>query len=240
MKKRNVFYIISFLVLGSILMATSCKDDDKDNNNKPTPPTPTENPMYKNKINELRSYVGISDSAFKAIMTDSLGLVEDVFDIYAGKKISYYDCPYPKEYVYEVFTNIVLGKVYCIVFYHWLDHDTLIKICERYSNELSKTLPLDNNYTGEIYAKDKTEYFTSDRNEYKIHFQLKKDTLMFCGETYRKDSIYHFTGYQDFASNLNHSWTYIAITDHRLAPNIFPKKSQYSILNYKLPFIRRR
>ncbi|MBP1629962.1 MAG: hypothetical protein H6Q15_855 [Bacteroidetes bacterium] len=221
-------------------MATSCKDDDNTSNNKPTPPTPTENPMYKNKINELRSYIGISDAAFKAIMTDSLGLPERVFCDFQGEKIAYYDCPAPKEFVYEVFINTYLDKVHAVRFYHWLDYDTLVKYYEGYSKELLKTIPLNSYYDGEIYGKDGSDYITKDRNEYQIKFQLKKDILYSCGEVYHKDSIYHIVGYEDSTSNLNHSWTYMSVGDKNLEYNPYPKKSQYSFLNYKSPIFRRR
>ncbi|MBP1629965.1 MAG: hypothetical protein H6Q15_858 [Bacteroidetes bacterium] len=239
MKKRNIFYILSIFVLSSIFMATSCKDDDKDNNNKPTPPTPTENPMYKNKINELRSYIGISDAAFKAIMTDSLGLVEDVFVDGQGKKISYYS-PEPIVFVYEVFINTYLDKVYGVRFYHWLDYDTLVRYYEGYSKEYLKTIPLNYNYDGEIYGKDGSEYTTIDRNDYQIQFQSKKDILYFCGERYFKDSIYNLVAYEDSTSNLNHSWVLIGSVDLNLEHNPYPKKNKNSFLNYKSPFFRKK
>lgn len=239
MQKRNIFYIISIFVLGSIFMATSCKDDDKDNNNKPTPVTPTENPMYKNKINELRSYIGISDAAFKSIMTDSLGLVEDIFVDGQGQKISYYS-PEPIVFVYEVFTNTYINKVSSVRFYYWLDYDTLVKYYEGFSKELNKSLPQNSLYEGSIYDKQGSEYLTSNRDEFQTEFQLKKDILYSCGEVYNKDSIYYLVGYEDSTSNLNHSWTYMGVGDKKLEHNPYPKKNKNSFFNYKSPFIRKK
>ncbi|MFA5540097.1 MAG: hypothetical protein WC984_00295 [Bacteroidales bacterium] len=216
MKKTNLVYLLSTLILFSMFIATSCEKDDDI-----TPITSVpENPMFRNKINEIRSYIGMSNEEFNSIMMDSYGLEERVFYYSNGDKQSFYYHEITT-FQFTVDFNTFTDKVYGVTLYHFLDYDTLISYYEGYSKVLYNTMPQSYYYIGGMYCNDGLEYETSNREEFQNKFQIKKDRLLVCYEGYSDDRLVNSLVYSDSLNNFAQDWASFTFADRDLMP-IFP------------------
>ncbi len=203
MKKTNLVYLLSTLIFFSMFIATSCEED----NNPPTTITLiSENPMYKNKIEELNSYIGLTYNEIKTILIDSLGRSEYYkSNEDDGMRYHYFESPglnnsnkkidvisvHPDTSIYIVHFNPFINKVAGVSYLHFYDYITLIDLYEGYSKSLHNTTPANKWFRGKIYCKDSTIFVSTEREEFVAKFKEKKYVSYYCIEQFDRDSTYN-------------------------------------------------